>query len=191
MADRVAVRVNIDTCLRQFATVASNRNSRGKAKVAICNAITGSVQEDERNRHRFASPSNSRPIRAAQPWRVTLPSASLRTQSYAAWRPTTAPPAATVVRISKTNRHDHGLDAENIYCRADDRCNGGGYHTHKIRIPSFTATAGRSAAGFASSTRRPYPASCRRRHHFCRRWKRWSRHSTCCLDPSLSICTRS
>ncbi len=36
MADRVAVEVNIDTCFKQFATVANSKNSRGKANVAIC-----------------------------------------------------------------------------------------------------------------------------------------------------------
>ena len=71
MADRVAVDVNILTCLRQLATVANSRNSRGKAKVAICKPLPVAYSNELRNLHLFASPSNSRPMRAAQPRRVT------------------------------------------------------------------------------------------------------------------------
>ena len=94
MADLVAVDVSMLTCLRQFATVANSKNNKGKAKVAICKPLPVAYKSDERNRHRFASPSNSRPILAAQPRRVTFPSASLRTQSTAAAAPTTAPQLA-------------------------------------------------------------------------------------------------
>ena len=97
MADRVAVDVNIETCFKQFATVANNRNSRGNANVAICRPLPVAYNNELRNLHRFASPSNSRPILAAQPNRVTLPNASFNTQSTAAAAPTTAPPAATAL----------------------------------------------------------------------------------------------
>ena len=71
MAERVAVEVSMETCLRQFATVANSRNSKGNAKVAICKPFPVAYSREDRNLHLFASPSNSRPMRAAQPRRVT------------------------------------------------------------------------------------------------------------------------
>ena len=61
----------METCLRQFATVANSRNSKGNAKVAICKPFPVAYSREDRNLHLFASPSNSRPMRAAQPRRVT------------------------------------------------------------------------------------------------------------------------
>ena len=61
MADRVAVEVNIDTCLRQFATVASSKNSKGNANVAICNPLPVAYKRDARHR-----PGLERPRRAGR-----------------------------------------------------------------------------------------------------------------------------
>jgi len=106
MAFRVAELVNMDICFKTFAMVASNKNAAGKMYVRTSRPVPAAKRRLERNRQRFASESNLRPIFDAHMILPNFPKASFWIQLNVAVSPTLSvfsPKARSNARVPNTD----------------------------------------------------------------------------------------